>query len=486
MRLTLPMLVLIAGAIAVLVADVMLPAAQRWSLSLISLIGLGGAFCALYAVGCPAGQTVTQAYFGAIQLNYLIFLAHNVILGGAIFLILISPRYLEGRAIPQGEYYALLLFATLAMMALAASGELLALFLNFELLSITMYILTGIEKKNARSSEAAFKYFLIGSFAAAFLLLGIAFIFGATGQTRFTAIADVIRSGKIIQPAFLAIGFGLIFVGFSFKLTLAPFHMYAPDVYEGSPTPITAAIATGSKVAGFVALFHLVQIAALWTTQPAGLWVALYAIVVASMIIGNVGAVVQPNIKRMLAYSSIAHSAYVIVPMVVILKVPNLMTQARDAVAYYLLAYTVMTLVAFGVVAALGPEGAPSNEGENKISHYTGLGRRSPGLALLMGLALLSLVGIPPTVGFFGKLQLFSVAVEGGHIRLAIVGVLASVASAFYYLRVIVAMYMEEPGKEAAMGAKPALDSVSAVALTLGGLAIFGFALFQGFYLFGS
>lgn len=489
LKLTAPMLVLMGAALAVLVADVLLPRSQRWALALVSMIGVGAAFFALHLLGGKSFQIESYAFSGALRCNYLIFLAHNIILGGALFLILISPRYLHGRAIPQGEYYALLLFATLAMMALAASSELLTLFLNIELLSITLYILAGIEKKNLRSSEAAFKYFLLGSFAAAFLLFGIAFVFGATGQTRYSEIAAVIAAGKVIQPVFLAIGFGLMIVGFAFKLTLAPFHMYAPDVYEGAPTPIAAAIATGSKVAGFVAFFSLVRLMAGWTIQShgqalqehltQGLWVALYAVAVASMVIGNLGAVVQPNIKRMLAYSSIAHSAYIMIPMVVLLRRPDLLASAQNAVAYYLLAYTAMTLLAFGVVGTLGPLG------ESKIAYYAGLSRRAPVLTVLLTLALLSLTGIPPTVGFFGKFQLFAVAIEGGHIRLAVIGVLASVASAFYYLRVTVSMYMEEPSAEAA-GTRVAPDSVNYLALLLGGLSIFALVFFPGLYLFGS
>ncbi|MCL5269063.1 MAG: NADH-quinone oxidoreductase subunit N [bacterium] len=482
LRLTSPLLVLIFAAMAVLVADVLLPRAHRWTLALIGMAGIGLALVALYWARPPQPMDTNYlelAFGGTIQAGYLTFLAHNVILATGLFLILISPNYLAGRAVPHGEYYALLLLATLAMMALASSNELLTLFLNIELLSITLYILTGIEKNNLRSSEAGFKYFLLGSFAAAFLLLGIGFVYGATGQTRFDAIGQAIAAGRILNPAYLAIGVGLLMIGLGFKLTLAPFHMYAPDVYEGAPTPIAAAIATGSKVGGFVVFFNLMAIVAGWRDLPQGLWVALYAIVAASMVVGNVGAIVQPNLKRLLAYSSIAHSGYTLVPMVVLLRRPDLLAEARVAVAYYLLAYTLMTLLVFGVATTLGPLG------EGRISHYAGLGRRSPALAMIMALALVSLVGVPPTVGFFGKLRLFSVAIEGDHIRLAVLGVLASVASAFYYLRVTVTMYMEEPSPEAGERLIPA-EGVNFVILTVGAVGVFVFAVFPWLYLFAA
>jgi len=477
---TLPILVLIVAGIGVLVADVLLPRASRWLLSWLSLLGVALAFIALDFVVGPAGREALplHSYFGVLRSNYLVFLAQNVILAAGAFVILISPRYVGERRIPLGEYYGLLLLAVMAMLALAASTELLTVFLNLELLSITLYVLTGIENRNLRSGEAAFKYFLLGSFAAAFLLLGIAFVFGATGETRYDAIRQVLVDGTA-QPRLLAIGFCLMLVGFGFKLSLAPFHMYAPDVYEGAPTTTASLIATGTKVAGFAALFHLIELAAAWSDAAGGLWLALYAVALASMIVGNVGAVVQPNIKRMLAYSSIAHSGYTIVPMVVMLQRPDLIADARDAVAYYMLAYTVMTLLAFGVPAVLGPAG------ESRIAQYAGLHRRSPMLACVMALAMVSLMGIPPTIGFFGKFQLFAVAVQGDHIWLAVLGVLASVASVYYYLRVIVTMYMEEPATAGEELESRRLDGVNAFALTACSVCVFLFVVFQSLYLFG-
>jgi NADH-quinone oxidoreductase subunit N len=497
-----PMEALILAGLAVLIADLILPREHRGALGFMAIAGMAIAFILHLFIGLPGDGATTpllgahsaSLFMGALTQGYLAFLAQCVILGGGIFLGLISPAYIERREAPHGEYYALLLFAVMAMMALAASTELLTLFLNIELLSITLYILAGIEKHNLRSTEAAFKYFLLGSLAGAFLLMGIAFVYGATGELRYDRIAAVIAAKQVREPLFLAVGFVLAFVGFGFKLTLAPFHMYAPDVYEGAPTPVAAAIATISKVAVLAAFFPFVLLAARWGTMnlgtsamPRGVFIALYAVCAVSMIVGNIGAVVQPNLKRMLAYSSIAHSGYAIVPMVTLLggtyvnDFDALAVQARDAVAYYLLAYTIMTLLAFGVAASVGPAG------ETRIANYQGFARRNFGLAAMMALAMLSLLGAPPTVGFFGKLQLFSVAVKGGQIPLAVVGVLASVASAYYYLRVVVTMFMQEPAAEAGAAPQAAatIEGVNFLALGIGAVCLFLFAFVPALYLFG-
>lgn len=466
-----PLLALLLAAVAVLVVDALAaPARARRALPWIAPLGCIASMLALVTVGWPKDQ-LQPYFFGALCQGPLVASAQAVILISLMFVSLISPRYLEGRAIPQGEYYALLLLSGMGMLALAASFGLLPLFLNLELLSIPLYILTGLEKRNAAGTEAAFKYFLLGSLASAFLLLGIAFVFGGSGYTDYARISAA-AAQRPLQPVLLAIGFGLSLVGFGFKLTLAPFHMYAPDVYEGAPTPVAALIATGSKVAGFTALFQFALLFCGMRFHLAPLWAALWAMAALGMAIGNIGAVVQPNFKRMLAYSSIAHSSYALIPVVVIARRPELFHPAMSALGYYLLAYTVMTLLAFGVAATLG------RAGEGDIASYRGLGRRAPGLAAAMALALISLVGIPPTIGFFGKLRLFSLAVQGGHTVLAIIGVLSSVASAYYYLRVIVLMYMTEAEGEPSRA--PVASRAGAVALGLGAVAIFALAFVAG------
>ena len=460
--LTLPLLVLLATGLAVLAADVLMGRSRPAALPWIAGGGVAAAVWALWEVG--VGDAPRYAFSEALVLDRVTFMADNVILGATLFLVLVSPRWLEGRWVPHGEYYALVTLAAMAMMALGRSAELLALFINFELLSITFYVLVGMEKRNERSSEAGFKYFLLGSFAAAFLLFGIVFVFGATGgMTRLSDIGGALADGAF-EPRLMALGLALMLIGFGFKLTLAPFHMYAPDVYEGAPTPIAAAVATGSKIAGFIALLRVVQTVSVWSA-PAGVWMAFAAVVVASIVVGNVGALVQPNIKRLLAYSSIAHSGYAMIPLVVILARPDLAALAGDAVVFYMLAYSVMTLLAFGVVGTMGAAG------EERISAFAGLGRRAPWRAAAMALAMISLIGFPPTAGFFGKLAVFGVAVAGGLYTLAIIGVLASVASVAYYLRVVVTMYMEEPAE--GLDRPPWPDLATSLALGAAAAGIF-------------
>ena len=478
LALSLPLLIAIAGGLGVLVADVLLPRARRTMLAPIAAVALIAAFLGLLGVGA-GGEAIRTGWSGALRFDGFTFLAQGVILASMIFVVLISPRWLEGRRIALGEYYALLVLGAAAMMALAASTELLTLFLNFELVSITFYVLVGMEQRNLRSSEAGFKYFLLGSIAAAFLLFGLVLVFGATGgETRYADIAAVLAAGNA-QPVLMAVGIGLMAIGFCFKLTLAPFHMYAPDVYQGAPTPVAAAIATGSKVAGMAALMHFIQAVAGWAPGvPHGVWVAFYAIVVASVVIGNFGAIIQPDLKRMLAYSSIAHSGYMLIPMVVVVARPALMENARLAVAYYMMAYSAMTLLAFGVMSSLG------SAREGAIGAWAGMWRRAPWRAGAMTLAMISLIGIPPTVGFIGKVMLFGVAVAGDHLWLAIVGVLASVASVSYYLRVVVTMFMHEPAEGAE--APPALDGINWLALSAATVGVILFAIYPFFYLLGD
>jgi NADH-quinone oxidoreductase subunit N len=474
---TLPLLVLIGAGLVTLVADILLPRSQR---GILPVFGIGGIFLAFFILlsqGYDPLRETGTAYFGVLYVNhYLVFLSQLVILAGGLFLFLISPRYIVNKPIPHGEYYGLLTLAIMSMMALAASSELLTLFLNIEVLSITLYVLAGLEKRNARSTEAAFKYFLLGSFAAAFLLFGIAFIFGSTGALHYHQLEAILAHNQVLNEKFLVIGIALVLVGFAFKLTLAPFHMYAPDVYDGAATPIAAAIASGAKVAGFVALYHFIDLLTFWNNLPDGIWTALYTVAVISMLVGNIGAVTQPYFKRMLAYSSIAHSGYMLIPLIVVLKNYSLLAEAREALAYYLMAYTVMTLLAFGVAATIGADG------ENEISRYAGLSRRSSMLAAVMTLSMLSLLGFPLTVGFFGKVELFSVAVAGEHYVLAVLGVLASIAGVYYYLRVIVTMYMQPSEKE-----KPAsgyMDVQNVLALSAVAICVLFFAFFPSMFLF--
>jgi NADH-quinone oxidoreductase subunit N len=349
----------------------------------------------------------------------------------------LSMRFNERESMDRGEYYALLLFACSGMSLMAASGDLILTFLGIEILSIATYILAGFKRNDIRSNESSLKYFLLGSFATAILLYGIALIYGGTGSTNYQSIREIAFLQGKVQTTTL-IGMGLLLAGLGFKVALVPFHSWVPDVYEGAPTPITAFMAVGPKAAGFAALMRiLIQafpfLAHKWSP-------ILWLLSILTMTLGNTVAVLQTNIKRMLAYSAIAHAGYILIGIVA-----NNET-GYSAVLFYLVIYTVMNLVAFGVVLSL------SQTGDSRVGldDYIGLGRRAPFAAAALSLALISLAGIPLTGGFMGKLYLFSAAIKSGHVTLTVVAVLNSVVSVFYYFRLIVYMYMKEPGMDMA------------------------------------
>lgn len=439
-----PLAILLAGAIAVLVLDLF---ARRVDSSVVALATLAASFVSLWTLYAVQSDAIAgdglASFSGALRMGFPAFCAANAILISAVMMILVSPRYLRDRVAPRGEYYVLMLFAAASMVGLACSAELVVLFLNLEILSIALYVLAGIERENLRSTEAAFKYFLMGAYSSAFLLFGLALLYGATGSTQLETIGLALANGTHAGPAIVAAGVALMLVGFAFKMTLAPFHMYAPDLYAGAPTPVAGFIATGSKAAALASMVAFFEQIARWKELPDGLLLAFCLVAVLAMIVGNVGAVTQTNIKRLLAYSGVAHAGYAMVPLAAMLATAGradhaaIVEHARSAIAYYVVAYGLMTALAFAAIATFGPQG------ESHIDRYAGLATTRPALAAAMALALVSLTGVPPTAGFIGKFGLFSAGVEAGLMPLAIGGVLASVASAYYYLRVIVKMYME-------------------------------------------
>lgn len=468
-----PFVVLCVWALAIILADLFLPAKRRRVALPLGFLGVVLiAYLSIQAFEIPGSP-----FGGMLTLDTFAFFCIVVILVGGGLTILISPRYVRREHIPHGEYTALLLFAMLGMILLAVSNELITLLLSLEILSLSLYILTGIERHNPRSSEAALKYFLLGAFSTAFLIMGIAFLYGATGSTFLVTIAERLPAAGQQSALWVFVGFGLILAGFCFKLALAPLHMWAPDVYEGAPTPITAFIATGSKVAGFAALWHVVMSLADWQAMTQNTFYVLWLIAVFSMVIGNFAAIVQKNIKRLLAYSSIAHSGYILITILVIASVPAVRTSATQALLYYLMAYMLMNILAFGVAIACG------RKGDRDIEHYAGLARTSPLLAAAMALAMLSLTGVPPTVGFVGKFYIFSAAIQAGYLDLAIIGLLASVVSAFYYLRVIVVMYMHEPSREAAETAHEPVGTANSLALLVSSVMIILLGIFPFWFL---
>jgi len=377
-----------------------------------------------------------------IILNRMLIIDNFTVFFQWLFLIIVgvsaalSMRFNERESINRGEYYALLLFACSGMSLMAASGDLILTFLGIEVLSIATYILAGFKRSDIRSNESSLKYFLLGSFATAILLYGIALIYGGTGSTNYQTIREVSSLQESVQITTI-IGMGLLLVGFGFKVALVPFHSWVPDVYEGAPTPVTAFMAVGPKAAGFAALIRILVQAVPFLAQD---WSSiLWLLSILTMTLGNVVAVLQTNVKRMLAYSAIAHAGYILIGIVV----HNSM--GLSAVLFYLVIYTVMNLVAFSIVLSL------SGKGDSRVylKDYAGLGRKAPFAAAALSLALISLAGIPLTGGFIGKLYLFSAAIQKGYVGLAIIAVLNSVVSVFYYFRLMVFMYMTESGEEA-------------------------------------
>jgi NADH-quinone oxidoreductase subunit N len=369
-----------------------------------------------------------------------------------------SWSYVKRTRINHGEYYALLLSATLGMILMAASNDLITVFLGLELMSLALYILVGFRRTRLDSSEAALKYFLLGAFASGFLLYGIALLFGATGTTNLARVALFLADSPALGNPMLLIAGLLILVGFAFKVAAVPFHMWTPDAYEGAPTTVTGFMSAGAKAAGFAALLRLVLVAfppLVDDWKPVLSWIA-----VLTMTVGNVTALLQTNVKRMLAYSSIAHAGYLLIAVVA----GGL--DGGSAALFYLAVYSLMNLGAFGVLALLG-RGADERV---MLSDMAGLGFKSPLLALAMTVFMLSLGGIPPTAGFMGKVYLFGVAVRADLIPLVVIGVLNSVVSVFYYLRVTVAMYMQEPKGEpveVSWAPSAALAVIVTLALTL-------------------
>ncbi|MBM4439265.1 MAG: NADH-quinone oxidoreductase subunit N [Candidatus Rokubacteria bacterium] len=450
-----PVLVLLGAALLVLMLDMLPPRHEKTHLAVVSLAGVIGALLvALTRWGRDA-----RGFHDMVVLDDYALFVDVVIAYAAALVILLSMDYLRRAGVQSGEYYALVLFSASGMMLMASANDLVVVFLALELTSLCLYVLAGLFKQRLESGEASMKYFLLGAFASSFLLYGIALTYGATGSTNFVKIAAAAATtGQ--SPLFL-VGVALMLVGFGFKISAAPFHMWAPDVYHGAPTSVTALIATGSKVAAFAVLMRLL-LGAIHGAQPD--WTPLlWALAAVTMTLGNVVAITQSNLKRMLAYSSVAHVGYMMVGLVAG------GAEGAGAVLFYLFAYTFTTIGTFGVLTLCERSGEEAVE----VEDYAGLGRRHPVLAGALTLFLLSLIGIPPLAGFVGKFYLFGAAVQGGHLWLAIVAVLNSAVAAYYYLRVIVFMYMREPEGAAARWS-PSFAGGVALAVAAIGIVLLG------------
>ncbi|OGT97464.1 MAG: NADH-quinone oxidoreductase subunit N, partial [Geobacteraceae bacterium GWC2_48_7] len=378
-----------------------------------------------------------QSFSGSVvQDNFATFFKIIFLLAAGLA-ILISDQYMEREECNHGELYPLILFTVVGMMLMASGTDLMTIFLGLEVMSVSLYVLAGFNRANIKSNEAGLKYFLLGAFSTGFLLYGMALTYGATGTTRVLKIAELVA--QMSSPAtniMLLAGMLLMITGFAFKIAAAPFHMWTPDVYEGAPTPITAFMSAGPKAAGFAAALRILLVA--FPTMQADWSQLFWILAVLTMTVGNITALRQDNIKRMLAYSSIAHAGYALVGF----AAGN--GTGVAGILFYMLSYAFMNIGAFAVVILVAKKG----ETNGNVQDFAGLGFKHPLLALAMTVFLFSLAGMPPTAGFIGKFYLFSGAIQQGYIWLAVIGVLNSAASVYYYLRVMVFMYMKSPTED--------------------------------------
>ena len=425
----LPEIVLSLFGMAIMVLDPLVD--QRASRKLLGIIALAGSVAAVLATLYQA-QSPGLAFWGMVKVDSFSVFFHFVVTAITAVVILTSYEYMEVQNIRAGEYYGLILFGAVGMCLMSSAVELVLIFIALEISSISTYVLAGFRRRAATSAESSLKYFLLGSFATAFFLYGVAMMFGATGSTSIAVIGQVLRTTSI--PLLAYAGIALMFVGLGFKVAAAPFHVWTPDVYEGAPAPIVGFMSTAPKAAVFAVLLRVMFEA----NAPGRVWL-IWVAAALSMTLGNVGALVQQNVKRLLAYSSIAHAGYLLVAFAA------LPANGIPAAMFYTASYAAMNVGAFAVVAHF------AGAGERRVSldEYAGLGRKSPILAATLTIFLLSLIGIPTTGGFFAKFYVFSAALQANLVGLTIIGVLNSAVGAYYYLRVIVMMYMRESRDEA-------------------------------------
>ncbi len=481
----LPELIVAVAGIIVMVYDSFFPN-RRSVTGTISMLGLAIS-AALLGAMWNGGLTVGDGIWNGMIAHDSLRLSFSfVFLFVTAMTILISTIWVERENVPAGEYHALLMFATFGMMLMAAGNDLVVIFLGLETLSIATYVMAGLRKGDLRSNESAMKYFILGSFASAFLLYGMALIYGATGSTNLTQIAGILKSPDLVVnfPALLLISAAMMIIGFGFKIAMAPFHVWTPDVYEGAPTPVTGFMAAGPKAAAFASF---VRVFVLGFPLVAGVqasgylhqtWITAIAVMaMLTMAVGNVAAIMQTNVKRMLAYSSIAHAGYALVGFVGagMAKTAQARDEAVASVAFYLLTYAVTNLGAFAIVTLL----AQKNDRRNDFEDYNGIGFKAPVLSFTLSLFMLSLLGLPLTAGFMGKVLVFRPALESGSRLLTIlvvVAVLNTAISAYYYLRLIVVMFFRERTSD---WHAPKMPASLAAALIITALGVFYFGIFS-------
>lgn len=474
----LPEVIVAVAGIVVMLYDTFFPR-QRVVTGIISIVGLVLSAIVLFTMWTD-GATPATAWNGMIAHDNLRLSFSFVLLLVSAMTVLISTVWTEREDVPIGEYHALLLFATVGMMLMASGNDLVVLFLGLETSSIATYVMAGLRRSDLRSNESAMKYFILGSFASAFLLYGMALVYGATGTTNVTEIAARVADPNF--PALLLVGGAMLIIGFGFKVATVPFHVWTPDVYEGAPTPITAFMASGPKTAAFASF---VRVFVLGFPLVAGgavsgylheSWInALTIMAMLTMTVGNIAAIVQNNVKRMLAYSSIAHAGYALVGFIGagMATSPEKRDAAIASVAFYMLTYAITNLGAFAIVALL----AQKNDRRTEFEDYNGIGFKTPVLAFSLSLFMLSLLGLPLTAGFMGKVLVFRPALEAGNwllTLLVIVAVVNTAISAYYYLRLIVVMFFRERVDE---WIAPRIPTALAAVLVITVLGVFYFGI---------
>jgi len=451
-----PVICVTLAGLACMLAEAFRERDERMPIGGLGVIGLVGAGAAVVLLWGRRAES-----FGVVVADDFGLFVQMVLVGIGLLTILFSSDVIERDALPAGEYYALVLFALAGMMLMAVAADLLIIFLALEVFSLALYVLTGLRRKVFASTEGAFKYFVLGGFSSAFFLYGIAFTYGLVGSTHLDRVTAAVQAQSLTGNPLLLVAMGLLLVGFAFKVAAVPFHMWTPDAYEGAPTIVTGFMSTAVKAAAFAA-FARVFLSALEPLR--GEWApVLWVLAVCTMILGAVVGVAQTNLKRMLAYSSIAHGGYLLVALVSGSGV------GKASILFYLVVYAVTNLGAFAVIALLSTRETPMEH----LDDYKGLWLSSPVMASVLTVFLLSLGGFPPTAGFVAKWYVFSAAVRAGQYSLAIIGVLTSVVSVFFYLRIVVMMYMSDCA-EGAAPPQPSRTALAALALSVAILLYLG------------
>jgi NADH-quinone oxidoreductase subunit N len=448
-----PYIILTVWACILLLVDLFIPKGRKGITALLSALGLA------VTLGFTLAQIGMEqtGFSGMVVLDGFSTFVNALLLISGLLGVALAYGYVKRMGIERGEYYILLLFSVTGMMLMAQAADLIMVFLALELLSIPLYVLAAFARPKVESEEAGMKYFLLGAFSTGFVVYGIALIFGATQSTNLIAIVE--SASHSTSSLLLTIGAALLLIGFGFKVAAVPFHMWTPDVYQGAPTAVTAFMSSGAKIAGFAALLRVFATA--FPSIQADMTGVLWALAALTMIVGNIIAISQTDIKRLLAYSSIAHAGYILMAFVPYGNPdPKIASTAIAAGLFYLVSYAVTNFGAWGVVIAI-----EKKEGKGlAIEDYAGLGKKHPALAAAMTVFILSLIGFPPTLGMVGKFYLFRSVIDGGFYWLAIIGVLTSLVSAFYYLRVVVTMYMKD--------GDPAIEQETWLGLTTGAMAV--------------